>query len=84
MIDKIVFSLLAIIFAGMALVYFSPNYILIETDNRGNVVGSATIFPIGKEACRLHIQDLDALGPRNTKMTCVLIKTHKIDETENR
>lgn len=80
MIDKIIFGLLALVVAAVVAVYFSPNYILIETDQTGRVVGSTIIFPLGKHSCEEYIKDLGAFGPRGTHMTCVLIKNHRIAE----
>lgn len=84
MIDKIVFGLLALVVAVAAALYFSPNYILIETDRQGYIVGNAIIFPLGKQSCEAYIKDLEAFGPRGTRMTCVLIKTHRVAEKTDR
>lgn len=77
--DKFAFFMMALVLAVLAGLALAPNYILVEIDKRGDVVGNAIVFPISKKLCESYADELKAFGSTN-KMHCVLIKTHRVPE----
>lgn len=78
--DKFIFFMMVVVVAVLAAIAVAPNYILVEIDKRGDVVGNAVVFPISKKMCKAYADELKAFGTTN-KMHCVLIKTHRRPES---
>lgn len=78
--DKFIFFMMVVVVAALAAIAVAPNYILVEIDKRGDVVGNAVVFPISKKMCEAYVDELKAFGTTN-KIHCVLIKTHRRPES---